>query len=158
MDELRSAGYLSQRNANNTAIEPSAITVIASGASTLEQVKSLPVRDIFWDASLTNLTGVDPIWSPMASADLDKFDFNSLMPSREEPLEAMRGAVRQAHALGMCVQLGAPLKDAQSFLYRATRFWGTPKWPERLRDNALQAAIDVGADWLSEHHVILSSY
>ena len=158
MDGLRSAGYLAQRNTNNTAVEPSAITVIASGASILEEVKSLPVRDIFWDASLTNLTDVDSIWSPMASGDLDKFDFNSLMPNREEPLAAMRAAVRQAHALRMYVHLAARSEDAQSCPYRATRFWGTPTWPERLRDNALQAAIDVGSDWMSEHHVIFSCH
>lgn len=101
LEGLRAAGYLSKRNANNTNIEISAITVVASGECTLEEVKSLPTQDIFYDAPLNNLIGVDAIWSPMASADLDDFEFSSLLPTKKDPVEAMAKAVRQAHALGM---------------------------------------------------------
>jgi hypothetical protein len=75
LEPLREAGFLTTF-ANGT-LKPSALVVVGTGNSPLEQVKALEPRDYFFDAPLTQLTdpSLNTTWditlSPLASTDYE---------------------------------------------------------------------------------------
>ncbi|KAJ8494625.1 hypothetical protein ONZ51_g2230 [Trametes cubensis] len=142
---LREAGYLTTY-ANGTLIT-SAITVVGTGNSPLEQVKALSPRDYFFDAPLTQLTDPslnttwDPSLSPLASTDYGTaVGWNGIGTISDEQKANITKFVGDAHALGI-----------------TARFWDTPAWPIYARENIWKALLEGGADWLNADDLAAAS-
>jgi len=134
---LRQAGYLTTF-ANGT-LTPSAITVVGTGNSPLEQVKALEPRDYFFDAPLTQLTDPslnttwDPTLSPLASTDYGPaVGWSGIGEISEAQRANITRFVGDAHARGI-----------------KARFWDTPGWPIRARTAVWIELLNDGADWLN---------
>ena len=137
LEPLRSAGYLTTF-ANGTLTQ-SAVTVVGTGNSPLEQVKALSPRDYFFDAPLTQLndpslnTTFDSTISPLASTDWEtSVGWSGIGNISETQLGNLTQFVADAHALGI-----------------RARFWDTPGWPIFARNAIWQVLADNGADWLN---------
>ncbi|OCH95820.1 hypothetical protein OBBRIDRAFT_719943 [Obba rivulosa] len=134
---LREAGYLTTF-ANGT-LTPSAVTVVGTGNSPLEQVKALEPRDYFFDAPLTQLTDPslnttwDPTLSPLASTDYEPaVGWSGIGEISEAQRANITRFVGDAHARGI-----------------KARFWDTPGWPIRAREAVWTELLSDGADWLN---------
>ncbi|KAI0830693.1 hypothetical protein BC628DRAFT_1312720 [Trametes gibbosa] len=134
---LREGGYLTTF-ANDT-LTYSAVTVIGTGNSPLEQVKALSPRDYFFDAPLTQLTNATlnttwgPTLSPIASTDYETaVGWDGIAPITDDQKANITKFVLDAHALGI-----------------RARFWDTPAWPVYARENIWRALLEGGADWLN---------
>jgi len=137
LEPLRAAGYLTTY-ANGT-LTSSAITVVGTGNSPLEQVKELEPRDYFFDAPLTQLTDPslnttwDPTLSPLASTDYGVAVGWSGIESISDAQRAnITMFVSDAHERGI-----------------KARFWDTPGWPINARDSVWTELLNDGADWLN---------
>ena len=137
LEPLRSAGYLT--TFKNGVLTRSAVTVVGTGNSPLEQVKALEPRDYFFDAPLTQLTdpSLNTTWdstlSPIASTDYEvAVGWNGIGTISNAQLASITKFVGDAHARGI-----------------AARFWDTPGWPISARDAVWKVLIDNGADWLN---------
>jgi len=137
LEPLRSAGYLTTF-ANGMLIK-SAVTVIGTGNSPLEQVKQLSPRDYFFDAPLDQLddpslnTIWDPTLSPIASTDYEvAVGWNGIGNVSKTQLANLTKFVSDAHSRGI-----------------KARFWDTPGWPINARKNVWTLLMDNGADWLN---------
>ncbi|KAI8981286.1 hypothetical protein BD414DRAFT_464401 [Trametes punicea] len=142
---LREAGYLTTF-ANGT-LTTSAITVVGTGNSPLEQVKALSPRDYFFDAPLTQLTDPslnttwDPTLSPLASTDYaPAVGWSGIGNITDEQKANITKFVGDAHALGI-----------------KARFWDTPAWPVYARENVWRALLEGGADWLNADDLAAAS-
>ncbi|KAH9849728.1 hypothetical protein C2E23DRAFT_896766 [Lenzites betulinus] len=137
LQPLRERGYLTTF-ANNT-LTFSAVTVIGTGNSPLEQVKALSPRDYFFDAPLTQLTDPSlnttwsPTLSPIASTDYaTAVGWSGIGTIADDQKANITKFVNEAHALGI-----------------RARFWDTPAWPVSARENIWRALLEGGADWLN---------
>ncbi|RDX52056.1 hypothetical protein OH76DRAFT_1400974 [Lentinus brumalis] len=145
LQPLRSAGYLTVF-ANGTLTQ-SAVTVVGTGNSPLEQVKALSPRDYFFDAPLTQLTDPslnttwDPTLSPLASTDYETaVGWSGIGNITDEQVANITQFVGDAHARGI-----------------AARFWDTPAWPIYARDNVWRVLLENGADWLNADDLAAAS-
>ncbi|CAL1695463.1 unnamed protein product [Somion occarium] len=136
-EPLRKAGYLTTF-ANGT-LTKSAVTVIGTGNSPLEQVKALSPRDYFFDAPLTQLTDPslnttwDPSLSPIASTDYETaVGWNGIGNISDSQIANITKFVQDAHDRGI-----------------KARFWDTPGWPIHARENVWRVLAENGADWLN---------
>lgn len=136
-EPLRQAGYLTTF-ANGTLTE-SAVTVVGTGNSPLEQVKALSPRDYFFDAPLTQLTDPslnttwDPTLAPLASTDYEAaVGWSGIGNISEGQLANITQFVGDAHARGI-----------------RARFWDTPGWPISARNAVWKVLLENGADWLN---------
>ena len=99
---MRARGWLSR--VVDDRVQNGLVTIIGSGATTLQALKALPSKDIFLDAPLDRLHESDEyngVWCPTASASLKAFGYNILFSGRAEPLRKMKEAVDEAHSRGM---------------------------------------------------------
>ncbi|KAI0375383.1 hypothetical protein BV20DRAFT_960514 [Pilatotrama ljubarskyi] len=142
---LREAGFLTTF-ANGT-LTSSAVTVIGTGNSPLEQIKALNPRDYFFDAPLTQLTDPslnttwDPTLSPLASTDYAvAVGWSGIGNITDEQKANITRFVGDAHALGI-----------------KARFWDTPAWPVYARENIWRALLEGGADWLNADDLAAAS-
>ncbi len=142
---LREAGYLTTF-ANGTLTQ-SAITVVGTGNSPLEQVKALSPRDYFFDAPLTQLTdpSLNTTWdsslSPIASTDYAvAVGWNGIGEITDEQHANLTKFVGDAHTLGI-----------------TARFWDTPAWPMYARDSVWKTLLEGGVDWLNADDLAAAS-
>lgn len=142
---LRSAGYLT--TFQNGTLTTSAVTVVGTGNSPLEQVKALNPRDYFFDAPLTQLTDPslnttwDPTLSPVASTDYEEaVGWSGIGNVSEAQIANITKFVGDAHSRGI-----------------AARFWDTPGWPIFARTNVWQVLMNNGADWLNADDLVAAS-
>ncbi|KAI9060181.1 hypothetical protein FKP32DRAFT_1668222 [Trametes sanguinea] len=142
---LREAGYLTTF-ANDT-LTTSAITVVGTGNSPLEQVKALNPRDYFFDAPLMQLTDPslnttwDPTLSPLASTDYAvAVGWNGIGNITDEQKANITRFVGDAHSRGI-----------------TARFWDTPEWPVFAQQNIWRALLEGGADWLNADDLAAAS-
>lgn len=112
---------------------------MGTGNSPLEQVKALSPRDYFFDGPLTDLTNTklnttwDPTLSPLASTDYAvAIGWNGIGQISDAQLANLTKLIKDAHDRGI-----------------TARFWDTPSWPIRARDNVWAVLLDNGADWLN---------
>ncbi|EKM61165.1 uncharacterized protein PHACADRAFT_247599 [Phanerochaete carnosa HHB-10118-sp] len=136
-EPLRQGGYLTTF-ANGT-LTLSAVTVVGTGNSPLEQVKELSPRDYFFDAPLTQLTDPslnttwDPTLSPLASTDYGTaVGWSGIGNISAEQLANITQFVGDAHERGI-----------------KARFWDTPGWPIHARTAVWRVLLENGADWLN---------
>lgn len=143
LQPLRDAGYLTTYYSNGTLV-PSAITVIGTGNSPLDLVRTLDPRDYFFDGPLTNLSGGDifkPTLSPIASTDYAvAVGWNGLGTIPDDRLTTLKKLIDDAHALGI-----------------QARFWDTPGWPVSARNNVWKVLLENGVDWLNADDVEAAS-
>lgn len=137
LQPLREAGYLT--TFANGSLTQSAVTVVGTGNSPLEQVKALAPRDYFFDAPLTQLTDPslnttwDPTLAPLASTDYDEsVGWNGIGTISDAQRANITKFVGDAHAVGI-----------------KARFWDTPGWPINVRENVWKVLLEQGADWLN---------
>ncbi|SJL05675.1 uncharacterized protein ARMOST_09011 [Armillaria ostoyae] len=132
---LREKGYLTTFS-NRTLIK-SAVTVIGTGNSPLDDVLALSPRDYFFDAPLAELSTTETLWnvtiSPVASTDYEvAVGWNGVGNITEAQLTNLTQFVNDAHERGI-----------------AARYWDTPGWPIQARNNVWKQLADAGADWLN---------
>ena len=137
LEPLRAAGFLTTF-ANGTLTQ-SAVTVVGTGNSPLEQVKALSPRDYFFDAPLMQLTDPslnttwDPTLSPLASTDYETaVGWSGVGNVSDAQIANITRFVGDAHARGI-----------------TARFWDTPAWPIYARENVWRVLLENGADWLN---------
>ena len=137
LEPLRERGYLSTF-ANGT-LKLSAVLVVGTGNSPLEQVKALNPRDYFFDAPLTQLTDPslnttwDPTLSPLASTDYEvAVGWSGIGTISDAQRANITKFVGDAHARGILA-----------------RFWDTPGWPINARNAVWAELLADGADWLN---------
>ncbi|GBF62681.1 altered inheritance of mitochondria protein 6 homolog [Trichophyton mentagrophytes] len=120
LQPLRDANYLTKVQKNETFV-PGPVTVIGTGGTPLSQVVSAADRDYFYDGPLKDLTGFTSLISPIASTSLMEvvgdIKSDSENPLNPTQLEAIRKQVKAA-------------KDKSI----GVRYWETPGWPIRLRN------------------------
>ncbi|KAH9944057.1 uncharacterized protein BXZ73DRAFT_39943 [Epithele typhae] len=136
-EPLRSRGYLT--TFANGVLTRSAITVIGTGNSPLEQVKALEPRDYFFDAPLTQLTdpSLNTTWdatlAPIASTDYETaVGWSGIGNISDEQSANLTRFIADAHQRGI-----------------QARFWDTPAWPIFARNNIWRVLAEAGADWLN---------
>ncbi|KDQ63633.1 hypothetical protein JAAARDRAFT_75927 [Jaapia argillacea MUCL 33604] len=145
LDPLRTAGYLT--TFANKMIKQSAIVVVGTGNSPLEDVKALEPRDYFFNAPLAQLSDPsldmtwDPTLSPLASTDYAATVGWSGI-----------GTITEAQKGNITKLIG----DAHTRGIRA-RFWDTPGWPISTRNNVWRELINAGADWLNADDLLAAS-
>ncbi|KAK0233149.1 hypothetical protein IW262DRAFT_1260203 [Armillaria fumosa] len=132
---LREKGYLTTFS-NETLIK-SAVTVIGTGNSPLDDVLALSPRDYFFDAPLAELSTTETLWnvtiSPVASTDYEvAVGWNGIGNISEAQLTNLTQFVNDAHERGV-----------------TARYWDTPGWPIQARNNVWNQLADAGADWLN---------
>lgn len=137
LEPLRSRGFLT--TFTNNTLKLSAVTVVGTGNSPLEQVKALSPRDFFFDAPLTQLTDPslnttwDPTLSPLASTDYGAaIGWSGIGAINDTQRSAILKFVNDAHTMGI-----------------RARFWDTPGWPINAREAIWQELLNDGADWLN---------
>ncbi|EFR00904.1 hypothetical protein MGYG_03907 [Nannizzia gypsea CBS 118893] len=120
LQPLRDANYLTKVQNNQTFV-PGPVTVIGTGGTPLDQVVSAANRDYFYDGPLKDLTGFTSLISPIASTSLMEvvgdITSDSENPLNATQLEAVRKQIKTAKEKGIGV-----------------RYWETPGWPIRLRN------------------------
>ncbi|KAK2858533.1 hypothetical protein FQN49_004636 [Arthroderma sp. PD_2] len=120
LQPLRDANYLTKVKNNETMV-PGPVTVIGTGGTPLDQIVSVADRDYFYDGPLKDLTAFTSLISPIASTSLMEvvgdITSDSENPLNSTQLEAIRDQITKAKAKG----IGA-------------RYWETPGWPIRLRN------------------------
>ena len=134
---MRARGYLT--TFANGRLTSSAITVIGTGNSPLEQVKALSPRDYFFDAPLAQLTDLsfnttwDATLAPIASTDyMTAVGWNGVGNISDAQRSNITQFIGDAHTRGI-----------------QARFWDTPAWPAFARDNVWRVLLEEGSDWLN---------
>lgn len=134
---LRDGGFLTTFKDGN--LTTSAVTVVGTGNSPLEQVKALSPRDYFFDAPLTQLTDPslnttwDPTLSPLASTDWETaVGWQGIGDISQDQLANLTKFIGDAHSRGI-----------------KARFWDTPGWPIQARYATWELLLNNGADWLN---------
>ncbi|KAI0080095.1 hypothetical protein K474DRAFT_394322 [Panus rudis PR-1116 ss-1] len=134
---LREAGYLT--TFVNGTLTRSAVTVVGTGNSPLEQVKALSPRDYFFDAPIMQLTDPslnttwDPTLSPIASGDYEEaVGWNGIGNISDAQLANLTRFANDAHERGI-----------------KARLWDTPEWPIFARNNIWRVLLENGMDWLN---------
>ncbi|KAF8624494.1 hypothetical protein AX17_007122 [Amanita inopinata Kibby_2008] len=133
---LRDNGYLTTFE-NGTLIQ-GAVTVVGTGNTPLDGIKSLQKRDVFFDAPLTNLTNTTgttfgPELSPVASTDYETaVGWDGITEITQEQQHAIQTLVSDANNLGI-----------------RARFWDTPGWPVFARENVWRTVLAAGEIWLN---------
>ncbi|CAK5280563.1 unnamed protein product [Mycena citricolor] len=132
---LRDRGYLTTCHSNGNCTS-SAVTAIGTGNTPLAGILALTSRDVFFDAPLTGKCSqrdIYPAVSPTASTDYQTaVGWSGLGNISASQLSAIQTHIGNAHGLGI-----------------KARFWDTPGWPIRARNNVWDVLIDNGADWLN---------
>ncbi|KKZ68887.1 hypothetical protein EMCG_00058 [[Emmonsia] crescens] len=147
LEPLRAANYLTTLR-NNDTLTTGPVTVIGTGNTPLNLVGPLPDRDYFYDAPLANLNKegsqeITKYISPIAStsfATVIGMDRAILTPGggkgeggeeslwlNSKQLETLRGQIEAAKKKG----IGA-------------RYWGTPGWPVRERNEVWRTLLKEG--------------
>lgn len=136
LEPLRAAHYLTTFSGETLA--RSAVTVIGTGNTPLEDIKMLLPRDIFFDAQLVGLnspsnTTWDINLAPLASTDYAvAVGWNGIGNITEQDQAKITALIGVAHSMGI-----------------KARFWDTPGWPIAARNNVWRVLLDSGADWLN---------
>ncbi|KAJ3771694.1 hypothetical protein FB446DRAFT_89485 [Lentinula raphanica] len=136
LQPLRRLNYLTTF-INNT-LTTSAITVVGTGNTPLQGIKSLSPRDVFFDAPLASLNhDPDTIYnstlSPIASTDYGvAIGWDGIGDISETQAGEVERLVADAHARGI-----------------KARFWDTPGWPVQARHAVWEVLAEKGADWLN---------
>ncbi|BFZ65480.1 hypothetical protein YB2330_006653 [Saitoella coloradoensis] len=133
LEPLRERGWLT--NYNGSAVTNSAVTVVGTGNTPLQQVLAQnSTRDAFFDAPLASLNATfTPAVSPLASTNWAKaVGWNGIRDISQKQRQAIRDQVATAHAAGLKV-----------------RYWGYPNWPVWARDNIWKVLVEEGVDWLN---------
>ncbi|KAL0579099.1 hypothetical protein V5O48_002882 [Marasmius crinis-equi] len=137
LEPLRELGYLT--TFSNGSLKQSAVTVVGTGNTPLDGVKSLSPRDVFFDAPLTGLTDTtsnttwDATLSPLASTNYAvAVGWSGIGNISEAQSANITQFIQDAHARGI-----------------TARFWGSPGWPISARNNIWRKLVDSGADWLN---------
>ncbi|KAI0319381.1 hypothetical protein OF83DRAFT_1170269 [Amylostereum chailletii] len=145
LEPLRSAGYLT--TSSNDNITRSAVTAIGTGNTPLDAVKALEPRDFFFDGPLATLndTSSNTTWgpsiSPIASVDYGAVvGWLGLAPISDSQRAIITTLVNDAHSRNI-----------------TARFWDTPGWPIRARDNVWTELLNDGADWLNADDLVSAS-
>jgi hypothetical protein len=123
---------------NGTAVVQRPITVIGTGNTPYEYVKSLKTRYFFNDGPLTLLNEDTPVTlNPIASAslraivgmDLDDIAITGL---NDEQYAKLNSTVSKAHEMGI-----------------QSRVWGVSWWPVEKRNNLWRQILSSGSDFLN---------
>ncbi|KAF9270314.1 hypothetical protein L218DRAFT_27003 [Marasmius fiardii PR-910] len=136
LEPLRQLGYLT--TFSNGSLKASAITVVGTGNTPLENVQALSPRDVFFDAPLTGLNSTsnttwDNTLSPIASTDYEvAVGWSGIGNITENQLANMDRFIQDAHSRGI-----------------KARFWDTPGWPISARNSVWRQLMGSGADWLN---------
>ncbi|KAK7463666.1 hypothetical protein VKT23_005607 [Stygiomarasmius scandens] len=144
LEPLRQKGYLT--TFQNGTLVASAITVVGTGNTPLDKVKSQSPRDLFFDAPLTGLdddpsTTYDPTLSPMASTDYEvAIGWSGIGNISDTQLANLTRFIEDAHS-----------RDIKA------RFWDTPAWPIQARNNVWEVLVNNGADWLNADDLTAAS-
>ncbi|CCG82645.1 Putative uncharacterized protein [Taphrina deformans PYCC 5710] len=134
LEPLRTRGYLSFVNQNDTEPNSRAVTVIGTGNTPLEYLLARPERDYFFDAPLAALNSTfTPSLSPLASTSLQTaVNWLGIFPATATQLDILETYITQAHAQGL-----------------KTRIWDNPSWPRFARDRVWLTFLDLGVDLLN---------
>ncbi|KAJ3757196.1 hypothetical protein EV360DRAFT_46525 [Lentinula raphanica] len=144
LQPLRRLNYLT--TFTNNTLTPSALTIIGTGNTPLQRIKSLSPRDIFFDAPLASLNDdPDTIYnttlSPIASTDYEvAIGWDGIGDISETQAGEVERLVGEAHRRGM-----------------KARFWDTPGWPVQARGKVWEVLVEKGADWLNVDDVEAAS-
>ena len=136
LQPLRAHGYLTTYE--NGVLTAGPLTVVGTGNTPLDGIKSLTRRDVFYDAPLTELTTTsDTTWnvslSPVASTDYGSVvGWDGFSPITEQQQTTIRTLVQNANKLGI-----------------RGRFWGVPGWPIEARNNIWKTLLASGQIWLN---------
>lgn len=140
LQPLRDAGYLARVKGSKTFI-PGPVTVIGTGNTALDLVAPIKDRDYFFDAPLANLDdpefqGVNGLISPIASTNFADA-VGKVNGDGEEPLNATQlETVRKQLGVAKERNIGG-------------RYWGTPEWPIRKRNEVWRSLLKEGVTLLN---------
>ncbi|RPB13251.1 hypothetical protein P167DRAFT_535298 [Morchella conica CCBAS932] len=133
LQPLRTRNYLT--TVNGTTITPGPITIIGTGATPLDQIRSKSSRDYFYDGPLTELDeknitrAISPIASTAFTSTIGAVNGTGLSAEQRKKVE---GQVKEAHEKGIWV-----------------RYWDLPSWPVSVRDGVWRDLVAAGVDLLN---------
>lgn len=107
LEPLRSRGWLTTYSARTNTTTHGPITAIGTGSTPLPLVKAQEPRDLFFDAPLADLEGIDygAEVAPLASASLKSaVGWQGLFPIPSSAATALREQIGLAHEKGMKVR------------------------------------------------------
>ena len=136
LQPLRQRGYLTTYENGALTIGP--LTVVGTGNTPLDGIKSLARRDVFYDAPLTELavgtsgTTWNVSLSPVASTDYAVVGWDGFSPITQQQQSTIGTLVQNANKLGL-----------------RARFWGAPGWPIEARNNIWKTLLASGQIWLN---------
>ncbi|KAK2733697.1 hypothetical protein FQN57_001977 [Myotisia sp. PD_48] len=135
---LRDQGYLTTLK-DNTTLTKGPVTVIGTGGTPLELVAPVANRDYFIDGPLADLKDKEEftsLLSPIASTSFEDtvgdFNADTENPLNSTQLSAIREQIKTAKERGIGV-----------------RYWGTPGWPVRLRNELWRVLLKEGVTLLN---------
>ena len=147
----RQEQYLTRVTSQGKLVE-GAVTVIGTGNTPLELVRSEAERDVFYDAALEALNStssdIDNTISPIASTSFEEqigevrcVDVaGGSGPLSPEQLETLRSQVSVAHDQSIKV-----------------RYWDLPGWPIRTRNAIWRQLYDEGVDLINADDILSAS-
>jgi len=134
---LRDAGYLSTLQNNETVI-PGPVTVIGTGNTPLNLVAPVADRDYFIDGQLGSPAFADltPLIAPLASTSFID-TFGNVNSDTDPPLNSSQlGTLRDQIAAAKSKGIGV-------------RYWETPDWPIRRRNEIWRTLLREGVALLN---------
>ena len=136
---LANAGYLTTYS--NGVLTESAITVVGSGNTPLDQVQAMSPRTVFFDAPLDSLTSSSTqytsIVSPLASADFGStIGWLGILPISSSQRSTIKEWFGDAHSRGI-----------------KARFWDTPDYLVPVMEQIWGELLNDGEDWLNVDHL-----
>ena len=144
----RQEQYLTRVNSQGKLVE-GAITVIGTGNTPLELVRSETERDVFYDAALEALNST--------ASDLN----NTISPVASTSFEDQIGEARRVEV----AEGRGPLSPAQLETLRSqvrvahdrsikVRYWDLPGWPIRTRNAIWRQLYDEGVDLINADDIV----
>lgn len=148
LEPLRQEQYLTRVNSQGKLVE-GAITVIGTGNTPLELVRSETERDVFYDAALEALNST--------ASDLN----NTISPVASTSFEDQIGEARRVEV----AEGRGPLSPAQLETLRSqvrvahdrsikVRYWDLPGWPIRTRNAIWRQLYDEGVDLINADDIV----
>lgn len=120
---------------NGTTITPGPVTIIGTGSTPLNLIRTVNYRDYFYDGPLTSLdaNNITRAISPIASTDFTEafgeVNGTTFSAAQKKTLESH---VKAAHDKGIWV-----------------RYWDLPAWPISTRNGVWRELITAGVDLLN---------